>query len=202
MNRIKRAVHFCVIMAVIMALLSACGKAQEKEEIDSWGPQVENLQWGMSKEQIQELYPCTEEEGTNGLKRLILNDSIKLCGVPADVVLTLDDSFGLIRVTALAKEADYEKLENVIQKKLADYRTGAQPNNGASWKSGIVMEGYGKDELRDAYAKIFGEGVIEDIYIDGMLLSPLVFYELKKRDGGCRLIIDATVKEEMAYIFA
>lgn len=197
----KRAV--CIFTAVIMsiALLSACTRAEESAELSPWEPQIENLQWGMSKEEIQELYQCAEEENANGLLYLILDKPVELCGVSVKATLTLDDSFGLIRVSCTAEEDGYKKLEQKLVEELSDYRTGAQISEGASWKSETVMQKYDSESLAQAYANVFGEGVIGDDYLEGIRLTPLVFYELKRTDGGCRLIIDATVKEEMEYIF-
>ena len=47
---------------------------------------------------------------------------------------------------------------------------------------------------------MFGEGVIGDTYLDGILAGPQVFCELKKMQEGCRLVIDATVKEELEFV--
>ena len=186
-------------VAVMITLIS-CSKAEEKGESDNFGPQIENLQWGMSKEQIKELYECPEEESGNGLSSLFLGNPVELYGVPMEITLILDDNLGLFKVTGWAKETDYDKLEEKLEEKLSDYRTGAQPDKGVSWKSGVVREEYEKEELAKAYDKVLGEGVIDDTYLDGILLSPLVSYELKKMGGGCRLVIDAKVKEELIYI--
>lgn len=77
----------------------------------------------------------------------------------------------------------------------------AQPAEGASWKSKPVKDQYSRDDLAKAYGQVFGEGVINDSYLEAILLSPQVSYELKKTGEGCRLVIDATTKQEIKYIF-
>lgn len=197
----KRAFRVFTAVLMCLALLSACGRAEESAEQNPWEPQIENLRWGMSEEEIRELYQSAEEETADGLLYLTLEKPAEVCGVSMNVTLKLDDSFGLIRVTGMAKEADYGKLEQRLTEQLSEYRTGAQPNDGAGWKSEAAGEQYEKEALAQAYASVFGEGVISDTYLEGILGSPLVFYELKKTDGECRFVIDATVKEEMEYIF-
>lgn len=199
----KRAVIFAT---TVMLLAGACGGTRD-EGMDSglWGTQMEGLRWGMSAEQIGELYPCTEGERTDRVRYLILEEPVQLCGVPMEVELKMDDALGLIRVTGftdLAAEENYEKLEKALEGERADYRTGAQPTDGVSYKSETAGDRYSRQELQRACDQMMGEGVIGESYLTGAMNSPLVFYELRKARGGCMLTMDATVEQEMEYIFS
>lgn len=191
-----------IFMAAIIAILlsGACGKADEETGFRAWEPAIENLQWGMQEQEIEMFYSYGVEEEREGILRIALENPIEIWGVSMNVVLTVDDLLGLIRVTGMAGEEGYDKLEQKLQEELSGYRTGSQPTDGASWKSEAADEKYEKEALMRAYAKVFGEGVIGDNYLDGILAGPQVFYELKKMRQGCRLVIDATVKQELEYI--
>lgn len=194
----KKILLFMSVLAVV--LLSACGLTKSDDDI--WGPQLAHLQWGMTEDEIQKYYQFTEDEKTGRVQYLILDNPAELYGIKMNITLGLDEDFGLIKVTGIADETAYDGAEEKLQKLLADYRTGAQPENGISWKSELVMEQYESQELAEAYERVFGAGTISQTYLNGVLGSPFVFYELKKLEDGCRLVIDGTVKEEIEYILS
>ena len=196
----KRRIFIFMAAIIALSLFGACGKADGETRFQDWEPQIENLQWGMQVQEIEEFYSYGVEEDREGILRIALEKPIEIGGVSMNVVLTVDDSLGLIRVTGVAGEEDYDQLEKKLQEELSDYRTGSQPKDGASWKGESVGEKYEKQALAQAYAKVFGEGVIGDTYLDGILAGPQVFCELKKMQEGCRFVIDATVKEELEFV--
>lgn len=165
-----------VLLLVIVALFTAC---QGKESNDLWGPQMENIQWGMSFEEIQKYYECSKivQEVAPNILYVSMEKPIKIFDCDMDITLILETGYGLVGIKGQTE--NFEKLEENIDKNLGEFRSGTELSNGLIWQSELVMERYTYQQLADAYNQVYGEGVFTESFIKGIHGSPFVSYELK-----------------------
>lgn len=149
---------------------------QEEQEI--WANPIEGLAWGMSEEEISEIYAVTDK----GNGTFEITDTYELYGQPMKITLTLGEFVGLEKVTG---EYDVEE-EGIIGKRLEDIY-GVQENaQGSAWSYtyGTVSDIRTQEQVKQMYREIYLDpDTVSDMVVAGVMISPLESVRLRELDG-------------------
>lgn len=179
-----------LIVIILSLILSGCSK----NNLDSkWGPQIDNLYWGMSKKDAEEYYTCTEEqqEVSPGIYYQSLKEPVLIYGIEMDVILIFEENYGLTGVQGKFDEKSIEDLQNKLDAKLGDHKFSTL---SIMWWSDLVSDCYDREQIERAYNKLYSDLFLPETFITGRLYSPLVSYKLflsGKRKG--TLVIDGSI---------
>lgn len=212
---LQKELHIVVYTLLIFMFFSGCGKSAEKISA-VWNPPIKGLEWGMSSEDVQELYPFStnkmrENDGTFWVE---LNEKVPVYGIDMEVYLSFYESenimMGLQNMTIKCPEEYADKFELKLEERFKNESVSSTDKYG--WKSwvtkDIVSDYYSSEQLWDAYVDRAGADFMTEHYdyfkgyIEGLTRSYLVSYKLKMdgEDSGFAVINGVRIAE-MKYLF-
>lgn len=149
-----------------------------EEEHEKWGNPIEGLEWGMTTEEISDIYDLTED--ANGT--LSLNESYELYGQPMQITLTVDSFVGLEKVTGkydISKEGETGKKLEAIYSTLDNEGSGMW-----SYSYGTVSDIRTDEQVKQMYREIYADpDTVSDIVVAGAMANSLETVRLKEIDG-------------------
>lgn len=209
----KTAVGLVCIAVVIAATAAVFLLANPMEEpspyepMGMWGTQIENLQWGMSMEEVEAYYTFAGPEEQYSLQSVSrpLEYSQEMYGCEMWITLIFDEYFGLTKVTGrLVDPGKMEQLAANMDDKMGDYVTSFDRDQGMGWSAERISEHYSYEELEEAQLQVYGEILTTELLLNGLYFNrPMVEVALyfQESEEKPTVSVDATAMNRVNELF-
>lgn len=211
----RKCFYVLVGMAALLSFLSGCQNTSKNVAGNAWNPPIEGLTWGMSSDEVKQLYSFKNEANKkDGTFWVELNEKIPIYDIDMEVTLSFYESedimLGLQSITLSCPEEYAGEFKNKLEKRFEGISGSTSDENGwISWVTkASVSDYYSSEQLWDAFSRRLGDDYMiahSDYltgYIDMLPRSPLALFKLKyEGESSGSAIISGTSIAVLNYLF-